>query len=65
MNMGFYTHWQLNMIDGQRLGQACYNAAHLTFGGIVDPIRGTLYDPFNDDKAVPLFLAWLEVEVGK
>ena len=59
-NLNFYTQWQYNLVEGQRNGQACFNAAHLIFGEpAVAAVRGTLYDPFHDDNAIPLFLAWL------
>lgn len=65
MNMGLYTRWQLNMTMGdQRNGQALFNAAHATYGSVVDEVRGSPHDPFHDDNAIPLFLAWLETRVS-
>lgn len=45
--------------EGQRAGQAAYNALWEVDAVLADRIAGTLSDPYVDDDVLPLF--WLAV----
>ena len=46
-----------------RLGQTCYNLTHNLFPEIVNSLRGTALDCFNDDSKIDLFLNRVEKRV--
>lgn len=48
--------WQQNHANGQRKGQAMFNALHALDRELANMIRGTKHDPFYDDEVVPLFM---------
>jgi hypothetical protein len=52
----FFATWSEFVEQGQRVGQAAYNAAHEVWPGVVEILHGTVLDPFQYDDRVPAFL---------
>jgi len=44
-----------------RLGQTAFNTLEMERPSLAEKIRGTAFDPFHDDSALPRFYDWLEL----
>jgi len=63
----FISYWQIYArVNRQRQGQALFNAAnHFSEATrkIAENVRGSINDPFHNDKAIDAFLALIAKEL--
>ena len=53
----YWTAYAVRVTDqGQREGQAAFNAVYELWPNVADSLRGTSYDPFYDDSRKDAFL---------